>query len=251
MKRNYLIVFISFCFFLSAWTQNDSIFNKANDAYSNGNYQEAKRLYSSILKEDLVSGELYYNLANTYYKLEDIANSIYYYEKALKLNPDSENIKNNLAFAERMRLDQFENLPESELDQGINKFVELFSVDTWSILGIVLLFFSAAAFAVFLFKKIPLVKRISLGLSIVLILLSIGAFFMAQTEFNQVQNNTFAIIFEKEKSVYEEPNLKAGLLVELHEGTKLKILDQFRTFYKVELPDGTIGWIETTNLKKI
>lgn len=251
MKLKYFILFIISCLCFSVWGQADSIFKKANDAYANGSYKEAKRLYESILKEDKVSSELYFNLGNTHYKLEDIANSIYYYEKALQLNPDSERVKNNLAFAERMRLDQFEKLPESELDQGLDSFIELFSVDTWSIIGIVLLVLSGVSFALFLFKRKPFIKRFYLGISILLILLSAGTFSMAQIQLGQIQKNTYAIIFEKEKQVFEEPNTKASIMVQLHEGTKVKILDQFRDFYKVELPDGTLGWMETTNLKKI
>lgn len=251
MKLKYFIFFVVSCLCFSVWGQTDSIFNKANDAYANGSYLEAKRLYESILKEDKVSSELYYNLANTYYKLEDIANSIYYYEKALQLNPNSESTKNNLAFAERMRLDQFEKLPESELDRGLDNFIELFSVDTWSIIGIILLFLAGVSFALFLFKRKPFIKRFYLGFSILLILFSAGAFSLAQIQLDQIQKNTYAIIFEKEKQVFEEPNARAGIMVQLHEGTKVKILDRFRDFYKVELPDGTLGWMETTNLKKI
>ncbi len=249
-KIIFHIVIVFFCW-IGINAQNESIFSQANDAYSNGNYKEAERLYMSIIEDDLVSSELYFNLGNTYYKMEQIARSIYYYEKALKLNPDGENIKNNLAFAERMRLDQFEKLPESDLNQGWNTFVKFLSVDGWSVTGIVLLFFSVVMFAFFLFKRKPFIKRFSLGISILAVLLSVSAFALAQTQLKQMERSTFAIIFDKEKTIYEEPNLKAGVLFELHEGTKVKILDQFRSFYKVELPDGTIGWMETTNLRKI
>lgn len=251
MKIKTVIHLIMFCFSFAVWSQTDSIFNKANDAYANGNYKEAQRLYQSILKEDKISSELFYNIGNTYYKMEDISNSIYYYEKALKLDPNNADIKNNLAFAERMRLDQFESLPESELDQGLNNIIKLFSVDAWSIIGIIILFMAGIVFALFIFSRRPFIKRLSLGISILLILISIGGFSMAQIQLEQINKNTYAVIFEKQKPVYEEPNTKASTLVELHEGTKVKILDQFRSYYKVELPDGTIGWMETTNLKKI
>jgi tetratricopeptide (TPR) repeat protein len=250
LKIIFYIIFTGICWNTLS-SQSDSLFSKANDAYTNGDYKEAQRLYLSILDQDLVSADLYFNLGNTYYKTEEIAKSIYYYEKALKLNPDAENIKNNLAFAERMRLDQFEKLPDSELNKGFNSFIKLLSVDGWSVTGIILLFLSAVMFALFLLRKKPFIKRLSLGISIFFVILSVSAFGIAQTQLKQIESNTYAIIFEKEKPVFEEPNVKAGMILELHEGTKVKILDQFRTFYKVELPDGTIGWMETTNLRKI
>jgi tetratricopeptide (TPR) repeat protein len=234
-----------------SWGQEETPFTKANNAYADGNYAEAKRLYQNIVKEENVSGELFFNLANTYYKLEDVANSIYYYEKALKLNPNDEAITNNLSFANRMRLDQFEKIPASEVDQNIKGFINLFSIDGWSIVGIIFLIIALAGFVVFLFNYKPNLKRLALGLCIIFILISGASFSLAQTQLNNKQGEVFGIIFQKEKSLLEEPNPKSNALVTLHEGTKIKILDQFRTYYKVKLPDGTEGWMTTENIKKI
>lgn len=242
-----LIFVLSF----NAWAQNDSIFNIANEAYADGNYQEAQRLYQSILKADEMSSELYFNLGNTHYKLENLAESIYYYEKALALKPEDEAIINNLRFAERMRLDQFERLPESEVDQGLDRFINFFSVDTWSIIGIVLLAISALAFGVFLFFKQSFIKRLAFGFCLGFFLLSVGAFSLAQTQLDQITNTTYAIIFEDEKTLYEEPNPNSSILLNLHEGSKIKILDEFRSFYKIELPDGTTGWMDVDGLREI
>lgn len=251
MSLRYYIHIIIICLSLSAFGQNDSIFNKANDAYADANYQEAKRLYLNIIKDGQMSSELYFNLGNTYYKLENIPQSIFYYEKALKLNPKDEAIQNNLSFAERMRLDQFQKAPESEVDKGIEGFVTLFSIDTWSVMGIGFLIIASILFAIFLFYRKPFVKRLTFGLSILFILISLGSFSLAQTQLDNINESVFAIIFEKEKALLEEPNPKSNALFDLHEGTKIQILDQFRTYYKVKLPDGTIGWISTENIKVI
>src|SRR5690554_7793015 len=69
--------------------------------------------WKDILQNDEVSAELYYNLGNAYYRLNQIGPSIYYYEKALQLAPNDADIKNNLAFAENARIDAIEPLPQS------------------------------------------------------------------------------------------------------------------------------------------
>ncbi|MGX1024379.1 SH3 domain-containing protein [Flavobacterium sp. CS20] len=246
-----IVSILCFALSLSVTAQNDSIFSQANDAYADGNYKEAQRLYQNILKNGQASSELYFNLGNTYYKLEDLANSIYYYEKALKLNPKDKSIQNNLAFAERMRLDQFKRLPDSEVDKTLDDFITTFSIDTWSIIGIVFLCISALCFGVFLLFKRTFVKRLAFGICIAFLLLSGGSFAMAQLQLQRVKSSVYGIIFQEEKALLEEPNPKSNTLFQLHEGTKIKILDQFRSFYKVELPDGTMGWMTTENVKKI
>ncbi|MDO1514771.1 tetratricopeptide repeat protein [Maribacter confluentis] len=41
-------------------------------------------------------------MGNAYYKLNKIAESIYYYEKALLLAPNDQEIKTNLSYAQNM-----------------------------------------------------------------------------------------------------------------------------------------------------
>ena len=65
--------------------------------YNQGKYAEAIDKYKAILETKNHSAALYFNLANAHYKLNNIAPSIYYYEKALQLAPNDPDIKNNLA----------------------------------------------------------------------------------------------------------------------------------------------------------
>ena len=96
-----------FIFLLSTLTfaQNDKLFEQANTFYNNGKYTEAIDSYEKIIESGQHSAELYYNIANAHYKLNNIAPSIYYYEKALQLAPNDSEIKNNIVFARNMTID--------------------------------------------------------------------------------------------------------------------------------------------------
>ena len=77
---------------LSAQINVENIFSQANELYNKGSYIEAINNYKEIIKNDFHSAELYYNLGNAYYRLDSIASSVYYYEKALQLNPNDREI---------------------------------------------------------------------------------------------------------------------------------------------------------------
>jgi len=99
-----------FLFLIILWTlpalaQNESLFDKANSAYNEGNYEIAIDNYEQILENGETSAALYYNLGNSYYKLNNLAPSIYYYEKALQLDPNDNDIRNNLAIAQNLVID--------------------------------------------------------------------------------------------------------------------------------------------------
>ena len=87
MKNNIIISLLLLLSFSVFSQTNENPFEKATQYYDQGEYQNAIDQYKSILKSGKESSALYYNLANTYYKLNHVPESIYYYEKALQLNP--------------------------------------------------------------------------------------------------------------------------------------------------------------------
>ena len=80
------------------------LFNSANDLYRQEKIEQAIKIYQKIESKGMVSSELFYNLGNSYYKLNKVGPSIFYYEKALELNPLNQDVKNNLVFAKRLSL---------------------------------------------------------------------------------------------------------------------------------------------------
>jgi len=65
------------------------------------------------------------------------------------------------------------------------------------------------------------------------------------------QSKKYAIVFAEESTVRSEPNPQSSNAFLLHEGTKIKILDNFNGFYKIELADGRQGWVKENDLKTL
>ena len=77
MKNLVLIIvlFISSVAFSQA--NNNIKFNQGVQDYNNGDYLSAISLFTEIIDNGEHAKQLYFNLGNTYYKLNDIPNSIY------------------------------------------------------------------------------------------------------------------------------------------------------------------------------
>ena len=58
----------------------DALFDQGNKAYNLGAYQEAITHYEAVLEAEVHSSELYFNLANAYYRLGEVGESIFYFE---------------------------------------------------------------------------------------------------------------------------------------------------------------------------
>ena len=113
----YLLYFLPFILYLFPYEGNaqptdEELFAQAGSAYNRGDYQVAIDNYQRIFSKGKGSVSLYYNLANAYYKQEEVARSIYYYEKALQLAPEDKAIQTNLKYAQQMTLDEIVPLPQ-------------------------------------------------------------------------------------------------------------------------------------------
>lgn len=229
--------------------QNQALFDKATASYNQGNYEEASSLYEQILEGGAHSAALYFNLGNAYYKQNEIAPSIYYYEKALLLEPGDPEILNNLAYAQNMTLDDISPIPEPDLERLYKKLLFSFSMNTWAFIGIFFMFLFVGMYLYFLGSGRPNRKRLGLissGIALVLALFCTGFSYLRYRAYQETQP---AIIFNREITVRSEPNKESSPVFLLHEGTKVQVMDSLDAWLKIELADGQSGWAEGDALR--
>ena len=242
----YLFLLISQVFF----AQNG--FEKGNALYQKGQYQEAVQEYENVIKEDKQqSAELYFNLANSYYKLNKVAPSIYNYEKALVLKPNDPETLNNLKFAKKLTIDEIKEIPKVGFAKLIQNFTGIFHYNTWAKISVVIAFAFLLSFIGYYFSELTLSKRIYfIGMFILIVALglSISA---GMTEKNHFDNDRPAIVFAELSEVRSEPQKAGAAIFLLHEGAKVYVIETLGQWKKIELTDGTEGWIDGNTIKEV
>ncbi len=229
----------------------DSLFAAANKLYQQEKYIEALDQYQQIEKQQLESASLYFNMANIYYRTNQVAPAVYYYEKALKLDPNDEDIKVNLEFANRMILDNIEPIPNSLWENFMDSVILRFTYETWSKIAVGLAFVFALLFLMYHFSYSTGKKRIYFISSILTVIFVTTSLFFAYRNKHFVDNNIEAIIFSPAAQVKNAPTNSSEVYFELHEGTKVLILETLDNWKKIKIADGKMGWITTDNLKEI
>lgn len=241
-------ILISLC---CSWAiaQPEVMFDSATVAYNQGNYEKAIDYYEDILEGGKHSAALYYNLGNCYYKLNQIAPSIYYYEKALLLSPNDVEVKNNLVYAQNMTLDAIIPLPETTLARLYNRVAGVLTFDGWAYLGVVFVLIFVLAYILFYYFRYPTQKRIAFISSLVAIALAVIFVLFAFLRHQDYKADQPAIIFAQEIIVKAEPNNRSDVAFTLHEGTKVNVLEGFDTWKKIQLSDGQVGWVPQNTLR--
>lgn len=226
-------------------------FEKGNALYQKGKYEQAISEYESVLASKKHSAELYFNLGNCYYKLNKVGPAIYNYEKALVLNPEDIETKNNLKFAQKLTIDEVKEIPKVGFSKMVHDFTSVFHFNTWAWISVGFSTLFLMFFIGYYFSQITSTKRIyffGMFALIFLLLISVSA---AISEKNDFDNERPAIVFAEMVLVKSEPQAASNTVFTLHEGTKVFVQETLENWKKIQLTDGTEGWIEKTAIREV
>ena len=226
-------------------------FEKGNALYQKGEYEAAISAYESVLNGKQQSAEVYFNLGNCYYKLNKVAPAIYNYEKALVFHPNDSEIINNLKFAQKMTIDEIKEVPKVGFAKLLRDFTAIFHYDSWAWIAVSLSTLFLLFFVGYYFSQITLSKRIFFIGMFVLVFLILISVLAAIFEKDHDVNERPAIIFAEVAEVKGEPKASSSDVFVLHEGTKVYIKETLDNWRKVELTDGSEGWMENSALKEV
>ncbi len=231
--------------------QNTALFEQGKQHYKSQNYQEAITNWKKIIESGKHSSDLYFNLGNAYYKLNKIGPAVYYYEKALQLNPSDKDIKTNLKFAQNARIDVIEPLPETLFHKWYKSISGILTYNGWALASVVFVLLFALLFLLYYFTLSEGKKRLFFVTSLVSLVFFALSITMAFLTFSEEKNNHPAIVFAEATQVKNEPNMGAETTFTLHEGTKVQILETDDSWVLIQLENGKQGWMPKTDLKAL
>lgn len=227
------------------------LFQQANQHYTNGEFEQASALYTEIANADYESGELYYNLGNSYFKIGMIPVAILYYEKAKKLSPSDKDIEFNLQLANRRITDNIDPLPEFFTTKIWNNLINATSVDNWGNWTIIFIFWGLLSVTLYLLSNSVFLRKIFFLVGVVSIAFSAISYFSAMEQESKLMAKSEAIVFTPTITVQSSPDENSTDLFVIHEGTKVKLLQEVNGWYKISLLDGNIGWLKRADVEVI
>ncbi len=249
MKK--LLFILLFLFSALSWGQNNALFDQGTAHYKNGKFQDAINSWEKVLENGKHSAALYFNLGNASYKLNKVAPSIYYYEKALQLAPADQNIKTNLKFAENARIDAIEPLPKTIFKRWYEQLAGVLTYDGWAITAVTGAILFGLLFLSYWFATAEGKKRLFFITSMISVFVVIVGLVMAYQTYGDVLKDQPAIVFSESIEVRSEPNMGSAGAFVLHEGTKVQITETEESWVRVLLANGKDGWIPASDLKRL
>jgi tetratricopeptide (TPR) repeat protein len=232
-------------------SQELSVVERADSLYTKGDYSAALEQYLLFEENGMASWALYYNIGNCYFKEGEYGKSILYYERALKLNPSGEDIIYNLNHVKQYTVDQIGTLPEFVLVTWVKKINYALSSNTWAYFSLFMMAVALFLLLFFRYGATSFLRKSSFFLSMTAFLLFVIMSLFSFSKKRAFYKSDSAILLSPVVTVRNSPDNSGSALFVLHEGTKLKILEELGDWSRVELTDGRQGWISSENIEEI
>lgn len=226
-------------------------FQQGNQFYQNGEYEQAIDSYLKIIENGFESGELYFNLGNAYYKIDELGKARLYYERASQFLKGDESLVENLKLLKMRLVDQIEPPPKFILSVWRDYVINLFNIEVLLWIEVILLWILLASFALkYYYHSRGRRERLNAIFTMILVIFIIFTLICLQKIYN-LETERFAVIMIPSVTLLAEPKLGGTEVFVLHEGTKVKVERQNQNWYEIRLEDGKTGWLETNKIEII
>lgn len=222
----------------------DSLKTIADKAFAEEKYDRAAELYNQIA-DSVASVSVCYNLGCTYYRLDDMAHSVLWFERALKLNPADEDIEANLQLAREKTIDRITAKHNFVVLDIFYRMTSMLSLNQWTWACITLFILALVMLGVFLIADRVTLRKSGFFASVLFLLLCILGNVCALYQKHESSRHDAGIVMSSVVTVKSTPSEGGNDLFLLHEGTRVEIRDSsLKDWAEIEIADGKVGWIQ-------
>jgi hypothetical protein len=224
--------------------------DECNHLLKSGNDTMAIACYDYLVRDGFIGHELFFNLGTAYQKQGNIPFAIVNFEKALRMKPGDRATQQQLIQLNLKLQDKPVIYDDSGLLAFLNKIQFALGIDAWAFLSIFLMMLvPLVIFISYKFKTLRSKKLIFMS-SVLWFLLSGFSVLMARNNYHYKYLRTEGVVTDESLVVYDASNSSSKIKFNIHQGTKVEIVDSTQTMYRINY-SGEQGWILRKGIQKI
>lgn len=238
-----------------------TLIQQADQAYLNNNFEEALSLYEQARDSLGTSSQLDYNIANTYYRLNQPGKAVLYYKKALKLDPSNADARTNLEFVQTKLIDQQDH-SRSWGERVKENVIFLMTPNAWAVVGIIFFIVFLVALAAYIHGDSVKTKKLSFFGGLFMIALAVLCTIVAFHTSALARDDKEAVVIDpvvQLSTVPRMPQDKAEHAFSLHEGALVEVIDSLFVptdsvnphWLEVKVNDEHRAWLPASTVQRI
>lgn len=228
----------------SAFSEDNLMFEKANQLYRNKLYDSSADLYQRMIADGYCHADLYYNAGNAFYRIHKIGMAVWCYKKALQIDYNV-NYQDNLLLAQKRIKNNIKATEDIFFVRWWKYSYNFFSVNKWAVLTMALFILSILLLTIKNILKKHFVRQVYIHAAVVLTGLS--ALFLFAKYYQETMHYHGIII---QNSVLLVSASKA-LSIDLSEGIEVEFMSRKGAMLQVKIPDGRVGTIPASAFKRL
>ena len=218
-----------------------ALWTEANQAFAAGKFEQARADYLQLIATQNVSPELFYNLGNTYLKLDDKGRAVLNFKRALALAPGFEPAKHNL----NLVLQTAGVEPEEEslmgwLAQSPNVWILGGSGFFWIL--------AYGGYLWFVWPRFRPISKVVLAIAIPCAILCLAIAFWVG---DGVRSPELAIIINPSADVRYGPANGSRVTVTLGLGESVHLLSDRGAWTFCRTDTGLVGWLPSNTIERL
>ena len=232
-----------------ATQSSDSLFQLGNTYYENEQYETAARTYEQ-LENDYSHEYLYLNLGNSYYRMGELGNAVWAYEKAYSIAPRDQDIIYNLNFVRSQVRDRIIPPDNFFIFSLYTAFLDKTTILDISVLGGLLFIIISIIYLMNSYLLIP--EKLNSIINSTLIFTLVFLIWVSVDKYWKFTDINEAIVISTSVDVRSAPIQRGeNVVFRVHEGTKAQITAVESGWYEIILLDGKKGWLSTQDMRKL
>ena len=255
------IIILLAAFMVPAGAKAMTLAEQGDSAYNKKNFAEALTFYREALEKDGSSSDLYNNIGNTYYRLNDLGHAVINYERALSLDPSNVDAKTNLDYVKTKIIDKPED-DSTFLSNLHQRIIAAFAPYTWAWIAFLIFVLAVGAVALYMFTSNVNLRKVGFFGGFVLLAVFGYALIVAFGAASRHDSHEYAVVIAPTTNLRSTPatsNSKTDKVVPIHEGTRVLILDSVptpddpstRMWYDVKINNTSRAWVSAADVERI
>jgi tetratricopeptide (TPR) repeat protein len=220
-------------------------------AYEQKDYQAALNNFSVLENSGLVNADLFYNIGNCHFRLQNLGFSILYYMRALKIQPNHQPARINLQYAQTFTTDKLEY--ESE-DAVRNFWKTLFDSISLNFLAWLMFAFCFAIIVLICLVLLRYRRRDKTAITFAIIIFTLIFLLLAllsHLKWREYNASNQAVLISISAVGYSGPSEDFTRVFTIHEGIIFQVERTENEWSLIKLPNGLGGWIKKENYEII
>ena len=248
MKKSCWITFtLLLCSLQLFASSTGEMWQKGNAFYSQKLYDSAAYYYEKIAAQKPKNAVLYYNLGNSYYKLNQVGPAVLNYERALHLDPGYKEAEDNLILTQSRIPNRIVGGEDIFFVQWWKTLTQLNNATLWAVISLLLFI---ALLGILLARRMGKFEVSSYRQVIIVLgmLLLLGLIFSYSSA---MRNESHAAVVMQRDAPLTSSRGNNKPQAMIPEGTTVRLEEEQDGYWEVTLPDGRKGWMQQSYLAKI